>query len=196
MNPLYESATSVQKEKIEAHFDLICLARDQYFKYTTKTKKNTVVRSVGLWLFELKEIKVLATNLWSENLIEDYNNCLVNEGISWTKIPKSKVKRLEHFLGRNSAAEFFLQAYKDEAPSFEEFCDFILHYARYHYTTAKENQEIKKAFTRGAKNWIEAYEQACVKLWEISIRKEGTSNKEIVKMNCPTVDELKHRFRY
>lgn len=193
---LYKEATKSQQERLEATYDSVLALLRNYRAYDSKIKKDHVIRSIGLWIFEFKDIKALATNAWSIALIEDYNDLIGNKGYGWSKIPKASVRRLEHFYGRNAAARTFLEEYFGVEPNFDDFCRFIEEYGKYHYTTADENQEVKKAFNNGAKDWVEAYQMAGIKLYRVRIRKEGRSNKEVIAEQHLDAELLRKLFRY
>lgn len=193
MNTLFESTGEKQKARLEAYFDMTIDHLNRWKSYSNSEMKKVPVRAIGLMIFEAKDNKVLETGLWSTALIDQYNELL--ESIKWSKIPKAKVRRIEHFFGRNAAGEILLETFKDANPTFDEFCQFIVDYGSYHYTTSEENQSVKQAFKKGAKNWIEAYRMAGIELNEIEINKTGRSISSITKLKSLNDTELAQRFK-
>lgn len=193
MNTLFESTKEKQRARLKAYFDMALDHLNRWRSYTDPEMKKVPIRLIGLMIFEAKDNKILETGLWSADLIDQYNKLL--KTYKWSKIPKAQVRRIEHFFGRNAAGEIFLETFKDYDPTFNEFCQFIIDYGSYHYTTSEENQRVKQTF-KVAKDWIEAYELAGVKLWEVQVVKKGRLIAELQRVRQLDETELRKSFKY
>jgi hypothetical protein len=200
MNRLYDNMTPKTKLKLELQYSNALGQLSQYKEEISKREpdthsiiRSTFARQLGNLIFDIRN-NVLETDLYSERLIDLLNKGL-EEGQLFSKL-KSKHAKIEHFYGRSAAAEKLLDLYIYTPPTFEEFCSFVIDYGSYHRTTGQENQDVKQAFNKGAENWIEAYEDSRIKLFEVEFIYDGNRVVRIDKKRRVIKEELKERFKY
>src|SRR6056297_2687415 len=200
MNRLYENMTEKTQTRLKVQYEMSLALLNVYRSIVSHdnssipadwTSKSTIYRQMGNMIFDIRN-SVLETNLYSEKLIDLINKKLKSKEL-FSKL-KSKHAKIEHFYGRSSAAEKFFLEYYIKDPTFNEFCNFVISYGSYHRTTGDENQKVKIAFLKGVKNWIDAYDQVEVKLFEIKLLQDGNKVVRVDKVREVKKEELADSF--
>jgi hypothetical protein len=154
--------------------------------HTSKDKALTLrdwARMIGGPIYDIKG-SGLETNLYSSNQIE-----IIKKEDRFS-VPKSP----DHAFSRLKASKIILREAQKSGFTLKRFWKLLQIYCYYHYLTSEENRAVK-AFVDKGWNWIDAYKEVGIQLYEITTKKEGCK-KIITSQRLVSYKELKIRFAH